>query len=136
MMSGYGKLNSNGNQNLPPIQDPSPEKDVVTSLTRRVIVQGMALLRQQLERRVKQEPDKYERVYVDRLMRQLEAVSEDIQSDIIYRLKSRLFELIQQEVLPVMEDALNDNPGGFNGSAGYQNVSKPPSGLYREFCPA
>jgi hypothetical protein len=110
-MTNHNNSNDKGQMNISPPVEPAQEKDIVASRTRKMVAQCSALLRQRLERKVKQEPEKYDQQYIDRFMRGFQAGAQDVEAAILQRVKSRLFSVIQEEILRVMDDALNDGLG-------------------------
>ncbi len=88
---------------------PAPqEQDTITAMVGQIVVQGRALLRQQLERKAQQHPLLYDRGRIDPVMHEFEAASADIQATIVGRVRSKITTYVQQEVLRVLEDAIND----------------------------
>ena len=81
---------------------------ILAPAIQRMVVQCSALLRQQLERMVKREPLVYSESRVVRIMREFEAVTEDIQDTIASRVKDRLLQLVLQEVRRAFDDALSN----------------------------
>lgn len=73
----------------------------------RMVDQCCALLRQQLERKVKQQPALYSEARVLPIIRELKEARADIQAAVAERVKRRLLEPIQQELRGVFEDALS-----------------------------
>lgn len=90
------------------VLDASQEQDRPTSMIQRMVAQCGALLRQQLERKAKQEPGRYDQARVDRIMNQFEVSSPDIQATIVQRVESKISAYVQQEILRILEDVLND----------------------------
>ncbi len=91
--------------------NPAPQEkeyDTINEMVERMVGQCRALLRQQLERRVKQEPMLYDTARVDSVMHEFEAASADVEGIIAERVRARVFTHVQQEVLRVLDDALND----------------------------
>ncbi len=91
------------------VLDAPQGQDHLTSIIHRMVAQCGALLRQQLERKAKQHPGMYDQARVDRIMSQFEVAAEDIQATIVQRVESRVSAYVQQEILRVLEDALNDD---------------------------
>lgn len=88
--------------------DAAHDLDNVTDMIRRAVGQCSALLRQDLERKVKQEPLIYKQDHTDSVIRQFEAASEDIEATIINRVRSKILSHIHDEIRRVLEDAVND----------------------------
>ncbi|MFQ5880324.1 MAG: hypothetical protein ACE5IZ_09155, partial [Dehalococcoidia bacterium] len=83
-------------------------QDTFTAMVAQMVVQCGALLRQQMEHKAKQQPLLYDQERIDRIMAEFEAGSADIQDAIAGRVMSRLTHHVQQEVLRVLQDAMND----------------------------
>jgi len=81
------------------------DEDIISM---RMVRQLSALLRQQLERKVKEEPQRYNQTWVDRIMRGFEDSLPDVQATIANRVRSRIAADVRQDILRVLEDALND----------------------------
>lgn len=87
---------------------PQGVQEILTPLIERTLVQCYALLRQELERKVKREPLLYSPFRVERVMREFRTVTEDIKSTIARRVEARILELVQQEARRVFDYALSE----------------------------
>ena len=74
----------------------------------RMVSQCYALLRQELERKVKLEPDRYSKERVESILGEFKTVIPDIQQVIATRVLDGISELMRQEIQHVLKDALND----------------------------
>lgn len=96
----------------------------LNSLVERMVSQCSALLRQQLERKVVQEPSLYDQNRIDRIMREFEASSTDIEAVITDRVKLKVTNHVQEEILRLLDDTLSDvaeslgDPMSDNGARG------------------
>ncbi len=88
-------------------QVPQLEKANVRTIER-MVHQCHALLRQNLERKVKMEPNVYHKERVERILDQFEAVMPDIQEAIAARVLDSISEIIRLEISRVLQDALSD----------------------------
>ncbi len=86
----------------------SQHQDDVTSIVKRLVSQCGALLRQQLERKAKQEPLVYDEGRIGRIMRDFEASTADVEAIIAERVMNKVTVHVQQEVLRVLNDALDE----------------------------
>ena len=82
--------------------------DTFTAMVGQMVVQCKALLRQQLEHKATKQPLLYDQERIGRIMAEFEAGSADIQDVIASRVMSRLTHHVQQEVMRVLQDALED----------------------------
>ena len=105
------------------------ERDVeraIAPLIGRMVAQCYALLRQELERKVKQDPHLYSEARVSGIMQEFDAVAEDIQEATLERVKARLLALIQEEVRHVFEDALSNAEETLLDAAPEDDGARPP----------
>ena len=108
------------------------EQDTITAMVRRMVAQSGALLRQQLEHKVKQEPMLYDQARVDQIIGQFGAASEDVQAIIADRVRSRLISHIHQEVLRLLEDALSDSEESLEDPIWNHRVEQAPPTITRQ----
>ncbi len=74
----------------------------------RMVRQCYALLCQELERKVKLEPDLYSKDAMDRVLHRFKVAMPDIQDAILTRVKESVSELVRQEISRLLQDALSD----------------------------
>ncbi|MFQ5873733.1 MAG: hypothetical protein ACE5JL_08015 [Dehalococcoidia bacterium] len=100
-------------------------QDVLTTMIREKVTQCASLLRQQLERKAKRQPEMYGPDHIDRIMREFEGASEDVQATITARVMSKLTDHVQKEVLRVLEDAIDDGAESFEAPLDNLNWVRP-----------
>ena len=93
--------------------DDAQHQDILIAMIGKKVTQCGSLLRQQLERRAKRQPEMYSPDRTDRIMREFEGASEDLRATIAKRVMSKLTNHVQKEVLRVLEDAINDGAEAF-----------------------
>ena len=109
MLEGTSRVNGGSLQEATAVAASSGlSQDTFSAMVRQMVVQCGALLRQQLEHKAKQQPLLYDPQRTERVMREFEAGSADIEDAIAGRVMSRLTHHTQQEVMRVMQDALSD----------------------------
>ncbi len=86
----------------------SDVQKVNTRAIERMVRQCYALLRQELERKVKLEPSLYSKDRMERVLREFETVIPDIQEAIATRVLDSVAEIIRLEIRRVLRDALSD----------------------------
>ena len=106
---------------LEAVEDAPQASDVEKTNTRsiqRVVRQCYALLSQEMERKVKLEPDLYSRERLDQVLGQFKATLPDIQDAIATRVSESISELIRIEIRKVLQDALGDLEAAIANPAG------------------
>ena len=86
----------------------SQDQSNITEMIRRAVVQCRALLRQDLERRARQQPQIYNQDHTNSILHQFEAASVDIEATIANRVRSKILSHIHHEIRRVLEDAVKD----------------------------
>ncbi len=74
----------------------------------RMVRQCYALLHQELERKVKREPDLYSRTRMEQVLQGFKAAMPDIQDAILTRVTEGISELARQEIGRLLKDAMRD----------------------------
>lgn len=74
----------------------------------RIVTQCRALLRQQLERKARQQSFVYDKALIERHLHDFDTASADVKSAIADRVKARIVLFIQEEIRRVLNDAVED----------------------------
>ena len=81
--------------------------DTIELIVRRLVGQCGPLLKQQLERKARREPLKFDQIRLGRIMHDFEATLGDIESGIVDRVRSKLINHVQHEIRRLLDDALD-----------------------------
>lgn len=84
-------------------------EDTIELIVRRLVGQCGPLLKQQLERKARREPLKFDQIRLDRIMHDFEATLGDIESGIVDRVRSKLINHVQHEIRRLLDDALDSD---------------------------